>query len=107
MPAVDHGKVSYRQARSLPRRKDNQMPKQELPQKVYVAVGERVLKRMPWSEVCMHMNIADKMMVVEPQANGMAKLMDSFGNPFSAPITCGEAGLYFDENGFYFYPEEQ
>lgn len=82
------------------------MPKDSLPRKVYVPVGERVLKEMPYSEVCMFMKISGTNMVVEPQANGMAKVLNSFGQPYCPPITCGEAGLYSDENGFYYYPDE-
>lgn len=52
---------------------------------------------MPYSEVCMHMGIAGKGMLVEPLDNGMAQLYDpDTGAAFSAPITKGEAGILPD-----------
>lgn len=46
---------------------------------------------LPYSEVCMHMRIAGREAEVELLPNGMAQVYLD-GRPFSAPITCGEAG---------------
>lgn len=73
--------------------------------KVYVEVGESVHKRMPWSEVMMHMNMADKMSIVRITESGMAQLLDSSGRNYSFPVTLGEAGLYTDAYGIYYIPE--
>jgi hypothetical protein len=48
---------------------------------------------MPYSEVCVHMRVAGKVMAVKDVGNGMAQLYDEFGEKFSMPITWGEAGV--------------
>lgn len=54
--------------------------------------GVRAIE-MPWSEVCMHMKIAGKTMWVADAGHNMAQLYDpDTGQPFSFPITHGEAG---------------
>ncbi|MFE3205752.1 hypothetical protein [Embleya sp. NPDC059237] len=62
-------------------------------------VGDRVRVRLPWSEVCLHMRVADREMDVEVLADGMAQLRTLDGALFSAPITWGEAGVYRDRDG--------
>ncbi len=48
---------------------------------------------MPWSEVCLHMGIADRPMLAELTDSGhMVQLYTLDGRIFSAPITLGEAG---------------
>lgn len=47
--------------------------------------------RLPYSEVCMHMRVAGTLMFVEPLPRNMAQLYSLFGDPFSFPITRGEA----------------
>lgn len=57
--------------------------------------GERIKVRLPWSEVCMHMRVAGKIMDAELVENGTAiQLYDEEGDAFSFPITLGEAGFY-------------
>lgn len=61
---------------------------------------------MPYSEVCMHMQIAGKEMIGRLHETGRSvQLFTSEPVPqmFSAPILPGEAGLYQDAHGFYFY----
>jgi hypothetical protein len=79
-----------------PKRKDPQ------PRKQYIVRGERVPNEMPWSEVCMHMRVAGLVLDVEiiGEQYPMAQLYRD-GQPFSAPITLGEAGIHQDIDGFY------
>lgn len=55
-----------------------------------------ILQTMPHSEVCMHMRVAGKRMFVAPIDNDMAQLYTLAGEPFSFPITRGEAGIRYD-----------
>lgn len=64
-----------------------------MPDRVRVKVGEKIKVIMPWSEVCMHLNIAGKTMTCELLGRGV-QLYDEEGNKFSFPITHGEAGFY-------------
>jgi len=65
-------------------------------------VGEAV---MPYSEVCMHMRVAGKKMGFKVLDNRMVQLMSLPDMKlFSAPITLGEAGIYEDNEGMYYYP---
>jgi hypothetical protein len=70
--------------------------------KTYVETGDIIFHDMPHSEVCMHMRVAGHAMFVKVVAGAMgitsAQLYDCQGNIFSAPITMGEAGFFF-ENG--------
>ena len=70
-------------------------------EKHYVEVGRAYMLTLPWSEVCMHMKVADKSMTAEILPTGV-QLLNPDGSRFSAPITHGEAGLYRDETGLYF-----
>lgn len=66
--------------------------------KQYVKVGERFTTRMPYSEVCMSMLIADKVMECELVNEWSVQLyMPDDHQPFSFPITHGEAGIYKDD----------
>lgn len=69
----------------------------------YIQPGERVPNEMPWSEVCMHMRIAGQVLEVEivGEQYHMAQLYKD-GQPFSAPVTTGEAGIYQDYDGRYY-----
>jgi hypothetical protein len=50
--------------------------------------------RLPFSEVCAHMQVTGKVMGAEIVEDGRAvQLYDGNGNRFSAPITTGEAGI--------------
>jgi hypothetical protein len=55
-------------------------------------VGDTVRVELPYSEVCMHMRVAGKIMSVHVQEHG-AQLVTGDGRPFSFPITHGEAGV--------------
>ena len=70
-----------------------------------VQVGDTVRLRMPWSEVCLHMNVADRPMLATV-GERMVQLATLDGRPFSAPITHGEAGVHTGEAGFYVLPED-
>jgi hypothetical protein len=69
----------------------------------YYDVGSVGTHAMPWSEVNMHMGIAGNTMgfeVVGTPGNEMVQLLlPDTGQPFSFPITPGEAGLYRDADG--------
>lgn len=58
--------------------------------------ADAVLVRLPYSEVCCYMRVADVRMWVRPLPHGMAQLLREDGSNFSAPITRGEAGLNYD-----------
>src|SRR5262245_52843141 len=82
--------------------------------KVYVKPNEIVRLELPHSEVCMHMQIAGKVMDVKlvqsaPGAWPMAQLLTPEGLEYSAAITVGEAGFYYenDTKQFYCYPRER
>lgn len=70
---------------------------------------------MPYSEVCMHMKISGKPMyfrfdIVGYHNNGIdgiakVQLFDDDNREFSSPILASEAGIYRDEQGFYYYAE--
>ena len=73
----------------------------------YLKPGQHVSIRLPWSEVCMHMRVADTVMDVELTEGPypMAQLWKD-GRRFSFPVTCGEAGIYRQHDGlFYAYAE--
>lgn len=75
--------------------------------KTYVELGEEFQTELPYSEVCMHMRVAGTTMtvvVVGPVEQAVAQLYKD-GRPFSFPITLGEAGVFRDEFGFYYYKE--
>lgn len=61
---------------------------------VELEIGDRVFVTLPASEVCVHMHVADRVMEVEVQQHGAQLLKD--GEPYSIPITWGEAGIYTD-----------
>lgn len=80
--------------------------------RIYLEIGECLIGEMPYSEVCMHMKIAGKKMIVE-RLGSSAQLysMDAENGcpnrnkPFSFPITYGEAGLFYDGDAVYGYGE--
>jgi hypothetical protein len=72
-----------------------------------VAPGDVVTVELPHSEVCMHMQVAGKVMQVEVLERG-AQILTDRGTPFSFPIGHGEAGFYTDAAGLYTYlPAQQ
>lgn len=69
-----------------------------------VKPGDVVQVRMPWSEVCMHLRVAEQVRRVEVLADG-AQILNDDGTKFSFPITHGEAGIYRDATGLYIIEE--
>lgn len=77
--------------------------------RVWLTPGESVRIRLPWSEVCAHMRVADTVMTVQLTTGDypMAQLIKADGQPFSFPIGTGEAGIYGNRrDGFYAYPAD-
>ena len=75
-----------------------------------VRPGDRVRIELPYSEVCMHMRVAGRVMDVRMTEGRypMAQLLSPDGSEFSAPILTAEAGIFGDvERGFYCYPESE
>lgn len=71
-----------------------------------ILVGERGRKYLPYSEVCMHMRVSGTVMDFEVVSPRSVQLYRLDGTPFSFPITYGEAGLFVDGDGFYYYPDD-
>lgn len=87
--------------------------------KLTITPGEYYTVYMPYSEACMHMRVAGKRMwfVLSKSENPSVQLYHrrtpvSQLEPFSFPITTGEAGVYHEGTvedyragrGFYCYP---
>lgn len=68
--------------------------------KKYVAVGEQLELVMPYSEVCVHMQVAGTRRTVRV-LDGAVQILNADGSKFSFPVTSGEAGLYSDAGGYY------
>lgn len=62
--------------------------------------GDVVRVKLPWSEACMYMRVADQVRNVRVFDNA-ASILNEDGTPFSFPITHGEAGIYSDAQGLY------
>jgi hypothetical protein len=65
-----------------------------------VKPGDVVRLKLPWSEACMHLRIADHVRDVRVLADG-AQILNDDGTRFSFPVTHGEAGIYSDAQGLY------
>ncbi len=68
--------------------------------------GMRVTLLLPYSEVCMHMRVSDHLaeaQLTDSQWPGI-QLYDQQGRQWGGSITTGEAGVYRDDEGYYFYP---
>jgi hypothetical protein len=76
--------------------------------KTYINPGVRYAAEMPHSEVCVHMRIAGKLFYFEWYGGRAVQLFGAASGdcPFSAPILPGEAGIFQDKGGFYYYPPE-
>ncbi|HZF23999.1 MAG TPA: hypothetical protein VE030_11115 [Burkholderiales bacterium] len=73
----------------------------------FVAPGDVVRLEIPSSEVCMSMHVAGEVMNVRfqsPHSYPNAQLLMDDGREFSAPITPGEAGFYYEDGKYYCYP---
>lgn len=79
------------------------MPTLDRPsRRVYVEHGVRYLATMPASEVCLHMRVTGKPMILwlcGRAGRESVQLARPDSTPFSAPILTGEAGLYRDARG--------
>lgn len=82
---------------------DYKHPQPIIPGKLYRGL-------MPHSEVCIHMQVAGKVMEFELLPRGAVQLYKD-RQLFSSPILSGEAGIYQNDDGSrYYYPpimEEQ
>lgn len=86
--------------------------------KTYVRLGQRVLIECPYTEVCMYMRLAGRLMFAELLRSEMGHYSVQLWNGardddgwFSFPIGVGEAGFYYEEaspsiGGYmiYYYP---
>lgn len=74
--------------------------------RIDVKPGQFFKTVMPHSEVCIHMQVAGKEMLGRLSEDGRSVQLfrpENSLEPFSFPILPGEAGLYSDQAGFYFY----
>jgi hypothetical protein len=68
--------------------------------RVQLKDGDVVKLKLPWSEVCMHMRLADQVRDVRVLPDG-AQILNEDGTPYSFPVTHGEAGIYRNVDGLY------
>lgn len=54
----------------------------------------RIAVTLPFSEVCVHVGVADRPAEVELRPHGMAQIFID-GRPFSFPVTRAEAGVRY------------
>ena len=102
---------------------------------IRIRPGEWGIKDMPHSEVCIHMQVAGQRMVFRllpsSQASSRAGSVQLYGEiretagwtprstypsghsvsrfqpvPYSSPITLGEAGIFEDSEGYYYYQND-
>lgn len=76
-------------------------------QRINIKRGETGRKIMPHSEVCMYMQIAGQTFdfyLKKGEYSGVQLLKD--GREYSGSITTGEAGVFQDEDGFYYYEND-
>lgn len=71
--------------------------------KTRILPGETGTAEMPYSEVMMHMRIAGQVWRFRLLASGMVQVQHTDDRHFSFPVTAGEAGVYRDGDGTYFY----
>lgn len=69
-------------------------------------VNDIVRLRLPWSEVCIHMKVAEQERNVRVLRGG-AQILNEDGSNFSFPILHAEAGIYRDIDGFYAFGERE
>lgn len=73
--------------------------------KVRVKSGDVVRLQMPWSEVCMHLRVADQVRNVKVHDTS-ASILNEDGTAYTFPVTHGEVGIYSDADGLYIQQEE-
>jgi hypothetical protein len=79
---------------------------------VRLVPGETVMVELPYSEVCMHMQIAGaahEVELIRENRSGlaMAQILDGSRRPLGGAVTPGEAGIYCDNSGYYAYAVEE
>ena len=72
-------------------------------ERTYLEPGDRVLVILPHSEVNMHMGIAGEIGEIELLPNRYSAQIYINGQPYSSPVTSGEAGVLQDDVGQYAY----
>jgi len=85
---------------------------QDYSKKTYVDFGQHVTMEIGWSEAAMHLQIAGKILEVElrltvPDKSVCVAQVHKDGAEYSFPITPGEAGFYWDSDGYYYYPPKE
>ncbi len=72
----------------------------------WIEPGESGRAEMPHSEVCMHMQVAGKVMrfTLLAAKRPCVQLWRDDGSPFSFPILPGEAGIFEEGDAIYYYP---
>lgn len=63
-----------------------------------IAIGDTVTLELPWSEVIMHLGLADKIRPVQVLAGG-AQVLNDDGTAYSFPVLWSETGIYTDREG--------
>lgn len=71
---------------------------------IRVKPGDVIRVRMPWSEACLHLRVADQVRKVQVLDTG-AQILNEDDTKMSL-VTHGEAGIYSDAGGLYIYQEE-
>lgn len=95
LPGVIHAAVEMRRAEQNRHRES----------KKRVQVGDTLTVKLPFSEVCMHLQVAGKKRPIHVLQT-MTQILNEDGTPFSIPVTHGEAGLYSDAEGLYVLPDQ-
>lgn len=75
--------------------------------RIYLQAGDVIRLRLPYSEVCMSMQVAGRAMNVQVVGDGVsvgAQLLNDDGTRFSFPILLGEAGIFTDDSGRHYVP---
>jgi hypothetical protein len=70
-----------------------------------IHVGETAELTLPYSEACIHLRVAGKVMKAKLLTESAVQLLSIDGSNYSFPITTGEAGIYRTEgpDGPHFY----
>jgi len=71
--------------------------------KEVIEPGQHGMGRMPCSEVCLQLGVADEVMQFWFLPSGQSVQLLRGGQFFSFPILPGEAGIYRDDDGSHYY----
>lgn len=75
-------------------------------QRLNIVPGETQAISIGYSEAACHLGIAGRTLpvqIVGEPGREMCQVLTAELEPFSFPITLGEAGIYSDDQGFYGY----